>query len=131
MDLPSYFADFLREIRPTRTSSTNSRGHTTLRDRLRDDPGLSGIYISDFLQGSYRRATAVRPKGEARSDVDVIVVTDLDRQSCTPQKRSMPSSPSWSSITKENTRSKAGQSESTSPTLPSTWWSHRHRHRRI
>jgi Second Messenger Oligonucleotide or Dinucleotide Synthetase domain len=86
MELPSYFADFLREIRPTSNQVDDlRRGHTTLRERLRDDAGLSSIYVSDFLQGSYRRATAVRPKGEARSDVDVIVVTDLDRQTCTPQ----------------------------------------------
>ncbi len=87
MELPSYFADFLREIRPTSNQFDDlRRGHTTLRQRLRDDADLSSIYISDFLQGSYRRATAVRPKGEARSDVDVIVVTNLDRQSYTPQQ---------------------------------------------
>jgi tRNA nucleotidyltransferase (CCA-adding enzyme) len=86
MELPSYFADFLRDIRPTPNQVDDlRRGHTTLRERLRDDAGLSSIYVSDFLQGSYRRATAVRPKGEARSDVDVIVVTDLDRQTYTPQ----------------------------------------------
>jgi Second Messenger Oligonucleotide or Dinucleotide Synthetase domain len=86
MELPTYFADFLREIRPTPNQVDDlRRGHTTLRERLRDDAGLSDIYISDFLQGSYRRATAVRPKGDARSDVDVIVVTDLDRQTYTPQ----------------------------------------------
>ena len=34
---------------------------------------------SRFLQGSYRRATAVRPKGEAKLDVDIITVTRLNR----------------------------------------------------
>jgi Second Messenger Oligonucleotide or Dinucleotide Synthetase domain len=87
MELPSYFADFLRDIRPSSNQFDDlRRGHTTLRDRLRDDAGLSSIYISDFLQGSYRRATAIRPKGEARSDVDVIVVTDLDRLRFAPQQ---------------------------------------------
>jgi hypothetical protein len=87
MELPSYFVDFLRNIRPTSDQQDDlRRGHTTLRERLRADTGLSSIYISDFLQGSYRRVTAIRPKGESRSDVDVIVVTNLERQSCTPQQ---------------------------------------------
>ena len=47
-----YFSDFLREIRPTANQLDDLRqGHTTLRDRLRNDAGLSGIYISDFLPG--------------------------------------------------------------------------------
>src|SRR5690606_6427185 len=33
-----------------------------------------------------RRYTAVRPKGDRRSDVDIIVVTKLDETECTPAK---------------------------------------------
>src|SRR5690606_8948441 len=31
-----------------------------------------------FLQGSYRRHTAVRPRGDSRPDVDIIIVTSLE-----------------------------------------------------
>jgi len=42
--------------------------------------------VSDFLQGSYRRYTAVRPKDGKRADVDIVVVTNLDEQKHTPQQ---------------------------------------------
>jgi len=60
-------------------------GHTTLRERLNADEGLKSVVISDFLQGSYRRATAVRPKDDRCSDVDVIVVTKLSELDHTPE----------------------------------------------
>lgn len=87
MELPSYFADFLSEIRLTENQVDDCRrGHRTLRRRLNEDEDLSPIIVSTFLQGSYRRATAVRPKGEKRADVDVIVVTKLDRDEYTPEE---------------------------------------------
>ncbi len=80
MDLPSYFGDFLTEIRPTSEQKEDyQQGHKTLRERLNADQKLSAIIVSDFLQGSYRRATAIRPVGGKRADVDVIVVTNLSR----------------------------------------------------
>lgn len=86
MEVPTYFKDFLIEIRPTEKQRSEMKsGHTTLRDRLRVHESLKEILISDFLQGSYRRSTAVRPKGDNRSDVDVIVVTNLDESVYTPQ----------------------------------------------
>lgn len=85
MELPSYFNDFLSEIRLTSRQIEDCRtGHTTLRNRLLADETLKKIIVNTFLQGSYRRATAVRPKGESRADVDVIVVTKLDRSEYTP-----------------------------------------------
>ncbi len=84
--LPSYFRDFLSEIRPTKYQRGEMRsGHETLRKRLRADEDIKKILVSDFLQGSYRRATAIRPVKEARSDVDVVVVTNLDPALVTPQ----------------------------------------------
>jgi hypothetical protein len=81
MELPSYFIDFLSAIRPTDSQKEDyKRGHKTLRERLNDDKTLSPILISDFLQGSYRRATAIRPVGEKRADVDVIIVTSLSER---------------------------------------------------
>ena len=81
MDLPSYFTDFLSAIRPTDSQKEDyQKGHKTLRERLNNDEKLSPILVSDFLQGSYRRATAIRPVGDKRPDVDVIVVTNLSRE---------------------------------------------------
>ncbi|RZK45198.1 MAG: nucleotidyltransferase [Hymenobacter sp.] len=85
MPLPSYFTDFLSKIR----LSPNQRndlitGHKTLRSRLEQDETLGDIIISTFLQGSYRRSTAVKPQGDKRADVDVIVVTNLDHSTHTP-----------------------------------------------
>ena len=80
MALPTYFTKFLKEIRPTQNQRDDCKtGHQTLRDRLHADEGLKPILVSTFLQGSYRRATAVRPKGEAKLDVDIITVTRLNR----------------------------------------------------
>lgn len=55
-----------------------------MRDRLNSDDTISKIIVSDFLQGSYRRSTAIRPKSERRSDVDIIVVTKLSEAEFTP-----------------------------------------------
>jgi hypothetical protein len=87
MDLPSYFVDFLAEIRPQSNHIEDYKmGHKTLRKRLREYSELSNIIVTTFLQGSYRRATAIRPQGGKRSDVDVIVVTKLSEDEYTPSK---------------------------------------------
>lgn len=79
--LSTYFRDFLKEIRPTTNQRDEMRtGHLTLRDRLAADEELKPICVTDFLQGSYRRSTAIRPAGESRSDVDIVVVTNLKRE---------------------------------------------------
>ena len=80
MELPTYFTKFLQEIRPTENQKKHCKeGHQRLRNRLKADEKLKPIIVSTFLQGSYRRATAVRPKGEASLDVDIITVTRLSR----------------------------------------------------
>lgn len=72
--IPSYFKDFLSNIRLTDNQVNDlMTGHTTLRKRLEEDETLSKIIVSTFLQGSYRRSTAVKPKNGNKSDVDVIV----------------------------------------------------------
>ena len=87
MKLPSYFDDFLAEIRLTKEQVKDLKtGHRTLRDRLEGYPDLAPILVSTFLQGSYRRSTAVRPKGGQRADVDVIIVTTLDSNAVTPDE---------------------------------------------
>ncbi|MEQ8191411.1 MAG: nucleotidyltransferase [Candidatus Eremiobacterota bacterium] len=78
--LPSCFKEFLQEIRPTESQKKDyQQGHKTLRDRLTNYEELKPVIVTTFLQGSYRRYTAVRPKGDLRPDVDVIVVTKLDK----------------------------------------------------
>lgn len=87
MELKSDFDIFLKEIRPTSSMLTDCQtGHTTLRKYLNDDKDLQPFLLSDFLQGSYRRSTAVRPKNGKRSDVDIIVVTNLLESEYSPRK---------------------------------------------
>jgi len=85
MECKTDFEEFLSDIRPTKSQKEDLKtGHKTLRGRLADDKELSQIIVSDFLQGSYRRFTAVRPKGDKRADVDIIVVTKLHEGEYTP-----------------------------------------------
>ncbi len=85
MDLPSYFKDFLRDIRLTETQRDElKRGHEILRDRLTSDSLTKNFIQTTFLQGSYRRHTAVRPNTADLADVDVVVVTSIDKNTTTP-----------------------------------------------
>lgn len=85
MELPTAFKTFLQDIRPTQSQRDDfKRGHTLLRERLLADQSLNDVIVTVFLQGSYRRATAIRPHDGVRSDVDLVVVTNLDRRHVTP-----------------------------------------------
>ena len=78
MELPIYFTDFLKEVRLTDNQVDDCiTGHTTLRKRLKEYEPLKDKIVNTFLQGSYRRSTAVRPANGSRADVDVVVVTNL------------------------------------------------------
>lgn len=77
--MTSFFEDFLKEIRLTSNQVNElQQAHTTLRNRLVADEDLSKYIETTFLQGSYKRSTAVRPKNGNRSDVDIVVVTKFD-----------------------------------------------------
>lgn len=90
MDLPEAFRTFLSDIRPTTNQRDDCKtGHETLRDRLAANEDLKSILVSTFLQGSYRRSTAVRPKGDLRSDVDIIVVTRLNKDNYPDPNKAM------------------------------------------
>jgi len=85
--LEPQFRDFLREIRPTETQQEDWKaGAKTLRTRLAQDSGLKDILEETFLQGSIRRSTAIRPSGDKRPDVDIVVVTNIDYTQTTPQQ---------------------------------------------
>ncbi len=87
MELNSYFTDLLAKIRlPESHASDCKKGHEVLTNRINDDPKLSKILVDTFLQGSYRRGTAVRPHKDKRSDVDVVLVTKLSKDEYTPDK---------------------------------------------
>jgi predicted nucleotidyltransferase len=85
MEAPSYFIDFLQAIRPTEEQRQVLRdGHIELRERLDDYELLKPAIVTTFLQGSYRRSTALKPAPKRRSDVDIIVVTKLHEDEYTP-----------------------------------------------
>lgn len=85
MILSSYFNDFLSEIRLNEKQRTECRdGHRTLRQKLLDDKDIGDLIVNSFLQGSYRRSTAVQPQGSGKPDVDVIIVTTIDKDQYTP-----------------------------------------------
>ena len=80
MDLPTYFSDFLSEIRLSSTILEACRTrHIALRDQLMNDEGLKPKLVDSFLQGSYRRKTIVQPQEGSHADVDVVVVTSISR----------------------------------------------------
>lgn len=87
-DLKTYFKDFLYEIRLTPDQVKDLKNeHENLRQLLKEDEQLSKIIVDTFLQGSYRRSTIIRPKNqEDNPDVDVVVVTNLDKDSYTPSE---------------------------------------------
>lgn len=85
MKLNTYFSDFLADIRLQQNHRDELKtGHKTLRKRLWEDEDLSKIIVNTFLQGSYRRATAIRPHEGKRADVDIVLVTTIP-ESTTPE----------------------------------------------
>ncbi|MDD2229035.1 MAG: nucleotidyltransferase [Candidatus Cloacimonetes bacterium] len=87
MELKKEFETFVSEIRLTQSQKEDLiKGHNTLRSRLLNYEDLRPIMITTFLQGSYRRHTAVRPKGDKRADVDIVVVTKLHEDDYTPEQ---------------------------------------------
>lgn len=87
MELNAQFKEFLTAIRPTDLQKENWKGGaSTLRARLEEDADLNPIVVTTFLQGSVRRSTAIRPLGEKRPDVDVVVVTTIDHNTTSPEE---------------------------------------------
>lgn len=76
----SEFDRFLASIRPSSNQIEDFvEAHTTLRRRFHEDETVKAIHLGDFLQGSYRRYTAIRPVEGRKSDVDIVVVTNLEK----------------------------------------------------
>ena len=87
MDMPTYFIDFLAAIRPTETQTDQmSEAQRKLQERLGAEETLKSIIITTFIQGSYRRHTALKPGDGERCDVDIVAVTRLDKKKVSPRK---------------------------------------------
>jgi predicted nucleotidyltransferase len=75
------FQELLQDIEPSPTTNANaSSAHNDLRDFLKNDEIFKEYHVTDFLCGSYKRDTAIRPtkKGDQldRPDIDIIIVTN-------------------------------------------------------
>ena len=85
MKQESLFTDFLSGIRIA-DKSEYIEAHKTLRSRLKKDPTLGSHIVHTFLQGSYRRHTAISPDTGEKADIDVVIVTDFAEGSYTPKE---------------------------------------------
>ena len=86
MEIPSYFADFLQSISPSPAERQEyQRRHQELRERLLAEDDLKDLIVTTFLQGSYRRATLLRPGPNEHADVDVVTVTRMAKEDTTPE----------------------------------------------
>ena len=112
MDLPTYFTDFLKNISPSPVERKEyQQRHQELRERLLADEDLKDVIVTTFLQGSYRRATLLRPGPDEHADVDVVVVTKISKEDTTPDAAMRAFVPFWSIIIRASTGSKAALSE--------------------
>ena len=86
MELDAQLRELVSEISPTEEQQGNLRdAHIQLRESLMADQALKPMIVGTFLQGSYRRHTSIRPESGDKPDVDVVVVTRLDRSQYTPE----------------------------------------------
>lgn len=61
--LQSYFNDFLSNIRlPDSLREELKKAHTELREHLKSDDITKDLLVDSFLQGSYARATCIKPE---------------------------------------------------------------------
>lgn len=82
--LTTYFNDFLSNIALTKKQKKALQSaHKELRKQLTSDDTVSEYVLSTFLQGSYRRSTITKPDEGKNPDVDVIVVTNIDKDRVT------------------------------------------------
>ena len=86
MELDAQLRELVSEISPTEDQQGNLRdAHIQLRESLMADRDLKPLIVGTFLQGSYRRRTGIRPESSDKPDVDVVVVTCLNRCEYTPE----------------------------------------------
>lgn len=84
--LTTYFNDFLKNIALSdKQKKELQSAHQELRKWLAEDENTSQLLETSFLQGSYQRSTITKPDPGKKPDVDVIVVTNLDRERIAPR----------------------------------------------
>ena len=87
MELNEQLRELLKDISPTDAQQGELRdAHIRLRERLMADDALKPLIVGTFLQGSYRRHTAIKAGSGDKPDVDVVLVTRLARQQYTPEQ---------------------------------------------
>jgi hypothetical protein len=87
MQATQSFKKFLSTIRlPQELRDAARDAHRDLRERLWADPALAELLFDTFLQGSHKRHTGTRPESGKKPDVDVVVVTRMDRMTITPRR---------------------------------------------
>jgi hypothetical protein len=87
MEIPESFKEFLKEIRlPDALRQEAKEAHEMFRKEIESYEPLKGIIVDTFLQGSYRRHTGVKPEPGKSADVDIVVVTSLDRNAVTAKQ---------------------------------------------
>ena len=85
--IPTYFSDFLSNIRlPDSLQKELQNAHTELRDLLKVDAFTADILVDSFLQGSYARATCIKPAKGDKVDVDVVAVTNINHSNTSPNE---------------------------------------------
>ena len=85
MTVPTYFDDFISNISLTEEQKDNlQKAHTELQEFLAKEKSIADVYVTTFLQGSYRRSTALKPVNGDASDVDVVLVTTVDYENTKP-----------------------------------------------
>lgn len=87
MNLLEHFQRVRRETQPTpRQNAVMLREFRLLRERLEHDASLRHIVLFSFVQGSYRRKTAIRGSAAHPCDVDVVAVTNVSRRKADPSR---------------------------------------------
>lgn len=85
MKLPTVFGDFIKRISLTEGQrNALKKAHNELQFKLANDESLKNVYVTTFLQGSYKRSTAIKPVNGSSSDVDVVLVTIENYQETKP-----------------------------------------------
>ena len=81
------FQLFLKRISLTEGQKEQLKNaQIALRRKLRSDDKLSKIVETTFIQGSYGRGTALRPRSRNISDIDIVVVTRLHMDAYAPDE---------------------------------------------
>ncbi len=89
MHVPAMFDRFRKACQPTEQQHAGMiSAHRRLCESLRTDQTLRGIVVNALIQGSHRRGTALRGTSSQPCDVDVIVLTTLDRRSTLAKRAS-------------------------------------------